>query len=93
MRQSRGSATVMNEIDSGMRRRALVASTVGSTIDAYDFLLYGTAAGLVFGRVFFPETDPTTGLLLAFGTYAVGFVSRPIGAAVFGHYGDRVGRC
>ena len=69
-----------------MLRRALVASTVGSAIDAYDFLLYSTAAGLVFGQVFFPETGPTTGLLLAFGTCAVGFLSRPIGAALFGYF-------
>ena len=75
-----------------MLRRALVASTVGTAIDAYDFLLYGTAAGLVFGHLFFPDADPTTGLLLAFGTYAVGFLSRPLGAALFGHYGDRLGR-
>jgi len=76
----------------GMLLRALVASTIGTTIEWYDFLLYSTAAGLVFGKVFFPETDPATGLLLAFGTYFVGFIARPIGAAIFGHYGDRIGR-
>ncbi|MBV9134890.1 MAG: MHS family MFS transporter [Chloroflexi bacterium] len=75
-----------------MLLRALVASTVGTTIEWYDFLLYSTAAGLVFGRLFFPETDPSTGLLLAFGTYFVGFIARPIGAAIFGHFGDRIGR-
>jgi MFS family permease len=75
-----------------MLLRALVASTVGTTIEWYDFLLYSTAAGLVFGKLFFPETDPTTGVLLAFGTYFVGFIARPIGAAIFGHYGDRIGR-
>ena len=72
--------------------RALVASTVGTTVEWYDFLLYSTAAGLVFGKVFFPEADPLTGVLLAFGTYFVGFIARPVGAAVFGHYGDRIGR-
>jgi metabolite-proton symporter len=83
-------------LDESQRRRmlvrALVASTVGTTIEWYDFLLYSTAAGLVFGRVFFPETDPSTGLLLAFGTYFVGFLARPVGAAIFGHFGDRIGR-
>ena len=75
-----------------MLLRALVASTVGTTIEWYDFLLYSTAAGLVFGKLFFPETDPATGVLLAFGTYFVGFIARPIGAAIFGHFGDRIGR-
>src|SRR5919202_6011371 len=72
--------------------RALVASTIGTTIEWYDFLLYTTAAGLVFGKLYFPETDPATGVLLAFATYFVGFVARPVGAAIFGHYGDRIGR-
>jgi MFS family permease len=75
-----------------MLLRALAASTIGTTIEWYDFLLYSTAAGLVFGKVFFPEQDPATGILLAFGTYFVGFIARPIGAAIFGHYGDRIGR-
>jgi metabolite-proton symporter len=75
-----------------MLLRALIASTIGTTIEWYDFLLYSTAAGLVFGSVFFPQTDPSTGLLLAFGTYFVGFLARPVGAAVFGHFGDRIGR-
>ena len=72
--------------------RAVVASTVGTSIEWYDFFLYGSAAALVFNRQFFPNTDPLTGLLLAFGTYFVGFVARPIGAAIFGHFGDRFGR-
>jgi metabolite-proton symporter len=75
-----------------MLMRALIASTVGTTIEWYDFLLYSTAAGLVFSSLFFPQTDPGTGLLLAFGTYFVGFIARPIGAAIFGHFGDRIGR-
>jgi len=73
-------------------RRAVVAATVGTTIEWYDFLLYSTMAGLVFGKLFFPNEDPTTATLSAFGIYFVGFVARPIGAFIFGHYGDRIGR-
>jgi MFS family permease len=72
--------------------RAVIASTVGTTIEWYDFFLYGQMTGLVFGKLFFPKSDPLVGLLQAFGIYAVGFVARPIGAAFFGHYGDRIGR-
>src|SRR3954453_10844355 len=72
--------------------RAVVASTIGTSIEWYDFFLYGSAAALVFGKQFFPNADPLTGLLLAFGTYFVGFAARPVGAAIFGHYGDRIGR-
>ncbi len=73
-------------------RRALVASTVGTTIEWYDFLLYSTMTGLVFGKLFFPKSDPLVGVLEAFAIYTVGFIARPIGAAIFGHYGDRLGR-
>jgi metabolite-proton symporter len=73
-------------------RRAVIASTVGTTIEWYDFLLYSTVTGLVFNKVFFPGSDPWVGTLQAFGVYFVGFVARPIGAAIFGHYGDRIGR-
>jgi MFS family permease len=73
-------------------RRALIASTVGTTIEWYDFLLYSTVTGLVFGKLFFPKSDPLVGVLEAFAIYTVGFVARPIGAAIFGHYGDRMGR-
>jgi MFS family permease len=73
-------------------RRAIIASTIGTTIEWYDFFLYSTASGLVFARLFFPENDPLTGTLNAFGIYFVGFLARPVGAAIFGHYGDRVGR-
>ncbi len=72
--------------------KAVVASAVGTTIEWYDFFLYGVAAALVFPRIFFPASDPFTGTLLAFSTYFVGFVARPFGAAFFGHYGDRLGR-
>src|SRR6201987_499890 len=74
------------------RLRAIVASTVGTTIEWYDFFLYGTAAALVFPKVFFPGDSPYAGILLSFGTQCVGFAARPIGAMIFGHYGDRIGR-
>jgi MFS family permease len=73
-------------------RRAMIASTVGTTIEWYDFLLYGTVTGLVFGKLFFPHSVPLIGVLQAFGIFFVGFVGRPIGAAIFGHFGDRIGR-
>src|SRR6201991_737894 len=73
-------------------RRAVVASTVGTTIEWYDFLIYSTMTGLVFGRVFFAGSDPLIDTLKAFGVFFIGFVARPIGAAIFGHYGDRIGR-
>jgi metabolite-proton symporter len=77
---------------SAQLRKAVIASTVGTAIEWYDFFLYGTAAGLVFGKLYFPKEDPLAATLLAFGTYFIGFVGRPIGAAIFGHYGDRIGR-
>src|SRR5271167_4264430 len=77
---------------SAQLRKAVIASTIGTTIEWYDFFLYGTAAGLVFGKLYFPNNDPTTATLLAFSTYFVGFAARPVGAAIFGHYGDRIGR-
>ncbi|TDT41330.1 metabolite-proton symporter [Streptomyces sp. BK208] len=73
-------------------KRIVAASLVGTTIEWYDYFLYGSAAALVFGRVFFPESDPLTGTLLSFLTYAIGFAARPVGAVVFGHFGDRMGR-
>ena len=73
-------------------RRAVIASTVGTAIEWYDFFLYSTVTGLVFAKLFFPHSDPWVGTLEAFAIYAVGFVARPIGAAIFGHYGDRIGR-
>jgi MFS family permease len=73
-------------------RRALVASTVGTTIEWYDFLLYGQVTALVFGKLFFPGSDPLVGVLQAFAVFFIGFVGRPIGAAIFGHWGDRIGR-
>jgi len=73
-------------------RRAVIASTVGTSIEWYDFFLYGTATGLVFGKLFFPNSVPLVATLNVFLIYAVGFIARPIGAAIFGHYGDRIGR-
>ncbi|HET7881621.1 MAG TPA: MFS transporter [Acetobacteraceae bacterium] len=77
---------------SAQLRKAVIAATVGTTIEWYDFFIYGTAAGLIFPKLFFPQQDPLTGTLSAFGTYFIGFIGRPIGAAIFGHYGDRIGR-
>ncbi|MEU7742321.1 MFS transporter [Nonomuraea sp. NPDC049158] len=73
-------------------RRAATASVVGTAIEWYDFFLYGTAAATVFADVFFPKSTPYAGVLASFATYAVGFAARPIGAAIFGHWGDRIGR-
>jgi len=76
----------------GSIRTVALASLIGTTIEWYDFFLYGTAAALVFNRLYFPTFDPLAGTLAAFGTYSVGFVARPIGGIVIGHYGDRIGR-
>ncbi|MFJ6486510.1 MFS transporter [Streptomyces sp. NPDC091682] len=73
-------------------RRVVAASLIGTTIEWYDFFLYGSAAALVFNQLFFPTTDPMVGTLLAFLTYAIGFGARPLGGVVFGHYGDKIGR-
>ncbi|MGI5131668.1 MFS transporter [Pseudonocardia sp. CA-107938] len=72
--------------------RVVAASMAGTTVEWYDFFLYGVAAALVFGKVFFPGSDPAAGTLLALGTFAIGFIARPIGGLVFGHFGDKVGR-
>jgi len=72
--------------------RAILASTIGTAIEWYDFFLYSTVTGLVFARLYFPRADPFVGAIEAFGIYTVGFIARPIGAAIFGHYGDRLGR-
>ena len=74
------------------QRRVLLASTVGSALEWYDFFIYGTASALVFGELFFPKLDPTTATLAAFATFGVGFFARPFGGMVFGHLGDRIGR-
>src|SRR6058998_3057633 len=73
-------------------RSVVLASFIGTAIEWYDFFLYGTAAALVFNRLFFPDLDPFAGVMASFSTFAVGFFARPLGGVVFGHYGDRVGR-
>src|SRR5258706_7383511 len=73
-------------------QRVILASFIGTTIEWYDFFLYGTASALVFNRLFFPNVDSFTGTLSAFGTFAVGFIARPFGGLIFGHIGDRLGR-
>jgi len=75
-----------------MRRRVVLASFIGTAIEWYDFYLYGTAAALIFNQLFFPAFDPAVGTIAAFGTFAAGFLARPIGGIVFGHFGDRLGR-
>ncbi|CAL9579828.1 Fosfomycin resistance protein AbaF [Actinosynnema sp. ALI-1.44] len=72
--------------------KVVIGSLIGTTIEWYDFFLYGSAAAIVFNKLFFPNADPLTGTLLAFTTYAIGFLARPLGGLVFGHFGDKVGR-
>src|SRR5438046_10088977 len=73
-------------------QRVAFASAIGCVIEWYDFFLYGVVAGLVFNKLFFPNQDPFIGILLAYATFAVGFVARPVGGILFGHFGDRLGR-
>ncbi|MBK1787618.1 MFS transporter [Prauserella cavernicola] len=73
-------------------RLVVASSVVGTTVEWYDFFLYGTAAGIIFNRFYFPSDDPLVGTLLAFATFALGFVARPVGGLIFGHIGDRIGR-
>src|SRR6478735_10473499 len=73
-------------------RRAALGSAIGTTIEWYDFFLYNTAAALIFPHVFFPASSAYAGAMQSFATYAVGFAARPVGAAIFGHWGDRIGR-
>jgi metabolite-proton symporter len=86
-------AAILSELEHGIQlRRAVIAATVGTAIEWYDFFLYSVVTGLVFAQLYFPKSDPLVGTLEAFTIYAVGFVARPIGAAIFGHFGDRIGR-
>jgi MFS transporter, MHS family, shikimate and dehydroshikimate transport protein len=73
-------------------RRIVVSSVIGTAVEWYDFLIYGTASALVFNKLFFPSSDPALGTIASFGTLAVGYLARPLGAAIFGHFGDRIGR-
>jgi len=93
MRSAGPDTSVLSEEQHGVQlRRAIIASTIGTTIEWYDFFLYSIVTGLVFAKLYFPQSDPLTGTLEAFGVYAVGFAARPVGAAIFGHWGDRLGR-
>ena len=87
-----GVKVVRDDRDRASARRVLLASGLGTTLEWYDFLLYGIASALVFPKIFFPNSDPFVGSILSFSTFFVGFLARPLGAAVFGHFGDRVGR-
>jgi metabolite-proton symporter len=85
-------ATTTQQWQPGHLRKVVLASLIGTTIEWYDFFLYNYAAALVFNHLFFPKFDAATGTILAFATYALGFVARPVGGIVFGHFGDRIGR-
>src|SRR5699024_1509204 len=97
---SRNIHVVDPNLDTGMkagptaqeRRRVLSASLMGTAVEWYDFFIYGSAAALIFGPQFFPTDDPLAGTLAAFATFAVGFIARPFGGVIMGHFGDRVGR-
>ncbi|WP_192215899.1 MFS transporter [Methylobacterium bullatum] len=81
-----------NEVSLADRRQIVWSSVIGTTVEWYDFLIYGTASALVFSKLFFPSIDPVVGTIAAFGSYAVGFLARPLGGIVFGHFGDKIGR-
>ena len=80
------------QTDARQMRRVVVASLIGATIEWYDFFLYGVVAGIVFNKLYFPGSDPLVSTMLAYGTFAVGFLSRPLGGVIFGHFGDKLGR-
>ena len=82
----------MEQLNKTTVRRVVTASLVGATIEWYDFFLYGVVAGIVFNKLYFPASDPLVGTLLAYATFAVGFVTRPLGGIIFGHFGDKIGR-
>lgn len=82
----------LDEVPLADRRQIVWSSVIGTTVEWYDFLIYGTASALVFNKLFFPSIDPVVGTIAAFGSYAVGFLARPLGGVVFGHFGDRIGR-
>src|SRR6201984_809626 len=86
-------STLLSEADHRAQlRRAVIASTIGTTIEWYDFLLYSIVTGLVFAKLYFPQSDPLIGTMQAYAVFFVGFIARPVGAFIFGHYGDRTGR-
>lgn len=82
----------MSKAEGRMLKRVVGASLIGSTIEWYDFFLYGVVAGIVFNHLYFPSDDPFVSTLLAYATFAVGFIARPVGGVIFGHFGDKVGR-
>ena len=82
----------MNSSEQKMVRRVVTASLIGATIEWYDFFLYGVVAGIVFNKLYFPTGDPLISTLLAYTTFAVGFITRPLGGVIFGHFGDKLGR-
>ena len=93
MTTSEISASALSDIDRRSQlRRAVIASTIGTTIEWYDFLLYSTVTGLVFAKLYFPLSDPLVATMQAYAIFFVGFIARPVGAFIFGHYGDRIGR-
>lgn len=84
--------TLSQPLENTMFRRVMISSVVGTAIEWYDFFLYATASALVFAQLFFPRFDPMVGTIAAFGTFMIGYISRPFGAILFGHFGDRIGR-
>ena len=82
----------MSQNDKSRGRYAAAASVIGTAIEVYDFFIFGTAAALIFNKQFFPSLDPLAGTIAAFLSYAVGYVARPLGAFIFGHFGDKTGR-
>src|SRR3954464_5957712 len=84
--------TSVEDVDQSTRLRALFSSAIGGVVEWYDYFLYGTMAGIIFGPLFFPSSDPTVSLALSFASFALAFLVRPIGGIVFSHIGDRVGR-
>ena len=82
----------MQKSEKSMIRRVVTASLIGATIEWYDFFLYGVIAGIVFNQLYFPASDPLISTLLAYSTFAVGFITRPLGGIIFGHFGDKIGR-
>jgi MFS family permease len=85
-------AIIRQDPKSVSSRKVAFASFIGTTIEWYDFYLYGISAALVFNKLFFPKFDPVAGIMAAYATYAIGFFARPVGGLIFGHFGDRVGR-
>ena len=89
---SSSSTTVTTEVATNSKVRVLFASLVGTTIEFFDFYIYATAAVLIFPHLFFPESSGSAAILQSLATFAIAFIARPIGAAIFGHLGDRIGR-